>query len=89
VLISAVIDFSDVGMGDPACDLIIAWSLFKPHSRKIFRENLINIDDDTWQRGRGWALSIALIKLPYYKHTNPVLTSLARRMIENVLKEVH
>ncbi len=84
--LSAVIDFSDVGMGDPACDLIVAWSLFKPNSRRTFRENLANIDENAWQRGRGWALSIALIMLPYYKNTNPVLTLLARRMIENVLK---
>lgn len=83
--LSAVIDFSDVGIGDPACDLIIAWSLFGSHSRKIFRESLKNIDEDMWARGRGWALSIALIMLPYYKNSNPVLTSLARRMIENVL----
>ena len=34
------------------------------------------MDDDTWERGRGWALSIALIILPYYKHTNPVFVSL-------------
>lgn len=83
--LSAVIDFSDVGIGDPACDLIVAWSLLKPHSRRIFKENLENIDHDTWERGRGWALSIALIMLPYYKNSNPVLAILARRMIENVL----
>lgn len=82
--LSAVIDFSDVGIGDPACDLVIAWSLLRSRSRKIFREHLENIDDSTWERGRGWALSIALIMLPYYKNTNSALTSLARKMIENV-----
>jgi aminoglycoside phosphotransferase (APT) family kinase protein len=85
--LSGVIDFSDVGIGDPACDLVIAWGLLNSHSRKIFRENLENIDDNTWERGRGWALSIALIMLPYYMHTNLVLVSLATRMIENVLSE--
>jgi aminoglycoside phosphotransferase (APT) family kinase protein len=85
--LSAVIDFSDVGIGDPACDLVIAWSLFNACSRKIFRENLENMDDDTWQRGRGWALSIALIMLPYYMHTNPVLVTLSKRMIKNVLDD--
>ncbi|STX46921.1 aminoglycoside phosphotransferase [Legionella hackeliae] len=65
--------------------LVIAWSLLNAHSRKIFRSNLENIDDTTWQRGRGWALSIALIMLPYYKNTNPVLARLARRMIEHTL----
>lgn len=84
--LSAVIDFSDVGMGDPACDLIIAWSLLKPHSRKIFRENLENVDNDTWERGRGWALSIALIMLPYYKTTNQNLATLARHIIRNILE---
>lgn len=84
-LLSAVIDFSDVGIGDPACDLIIAWSLLNSHSRRTFRKNLDNIDNDTWERGRGWALSIALIMLPYYKNTNPTLATLARRMIANVL----
>lgn len=83
--LSAVIDFSDVGIGDPACDLIIAWSLLKSNSRRVFRESLENIDNNTWERGRGWALSIALIMLPYYKNTNPTLTVLARKMIENVL----
>ena len=83
--LTAVIDFSDLGIGDPACDLVIAWSLLNSHSRKIFREHLENIDDDTWERGRGWALSIALIMLPYYKNSNPTLATLARRMIEHVL----
>ena len=45
--LSGVIDFSDLGIGDPACDFVIAWSIFGPHSRKIFRENLENIDGDT------------------------------------------
>ena|SRR3990167_2299637 len=83
--LSAVIDFSDVGIGDPACDLVIAWSLLNANSRNVFKQHLQSIDENTWQRGRGWALSIALIMLPYYKHTNPVLAKLARRVIENVL----
>jgi aminoglycoside phosphotransferase (APT) family kinase protein len=83
--LSAVLDFTDVGMGDPACDLVIAWSLLNPNSRFIFRKKLEKIDDNTWERGKGWALSIASIMLPYYMHSNPVLVKLARRMIEQVL----
>lgn len=86
--LNAVIDFSDVGIGDPACDLIVAWSLLNSYSRKYFKENLDHIDEDTWERGRGWALSIALIMLPYYKNSNPILASLARKMIENVLCDI-
>ena len=79
--------FSDVGIGDPACDLVIAWSLLNVNSRSVFKQHLQDIDENTWQRGRGWALSIASIMLPYYKDTNPVLAELARRIIENVLSD--
>jgi aminoglycoside phosphotransferase (APT) family kinase protein len=85
--LNAVIDFSDVGIGDPACDLVIGWSLLNSHSRQKFKENLENIDGHTWERGKGWALSIAFIMLPYYKNSNPTLASLARRMIKNVLDD--
>lgn len=85
--LNAVIDFSDVGIGDPACDLVIAWSLLQSHSRRIFRKNLYGIDEDTWARGQGWALSIALIMLPYYKNSNLTLTTLARQIIKNVLSD--
>lgn len=87
--LSGVIDFSDVGMGDPACDLIIAWSLFNKISREIFRKNLKNSDENTWRRGKAWALSIALIMLPYYKNTNPILATLARRMIKNIMCDLY
>lgn len=85
--VSAVIDFSDVGVGDPAADLIVAWSLLNKNSRKIFRENLKNIDDITWKRGKGRALSIALIILPYYKNTNPILTAVAKNIIRQILND--
>ena len=83
--LSAIIDFSDLGVGDPACDLIVAWSLFNKSSRNVFKEHLHDIDEQTWQRGRGLALSIALIILPYYKHTNPGLVSVAKNMLKNVI----
>lgn len=83
--LAAVIDFSDLGVGDPACDLVIAWGLMNAKSRNIFRNHLIHMDNHTWMRGKGWALSIALIMLPYYKNSNPTLAQLARRMIEQIL----
>jgi aminoglycoside phosphotransferase (APT) family kinase protein len=82
--LSAVIDFSLVGLGDPACDLPIAWNLLPEHVRDLFRTTL-GIDDATWARGRGWALSIALIQLPYYRDTNPTLAASARHVIREVL----
>ena len=82
--LNAVIDFGGLGIGDPACDLMIAWSLFSGESRDVFRERL-NVDDATWARGRGQALSQAVIFIPYYLNTNPVGVGYARRMIEEIL----
>ena len=84
---SAVIDFALVGMGDPACDLIAAWSLFPRATREVFRAEL-TVDDATWARGRGWALSVALVALPYYRDTNPGFAALARHVLGEVLAEL-
>jgi aminoglycoside phosphotransferase (APT) family kinase protein len=62
--ISAVIDFGRLGVGDPACDLIVAWNFLSADARDVFRAAL-RVDDAVWARGRGWALSIGLIALPY------------------------
>ena len=53
--LSAVIDFGQLAIGDPACDLAIYWSFLSGESRKIFR-HILNLDNDTWDRGRGWVL---------------------------------
>ena len=53
--LAAVIDFGTCGVGDPACDLAIAWSLLTPDGRQAFRRRL-SVDEATWARGRGWAL---------------------------------
>jgi aminoglycoside phosphotransferase (APT) family kinase protein len=84
--LSAVIDFALVGMGDPACDLIGAWSLFPRAPREVFRAELA-VDDATWGRGRGWALSVALVALPYYRDTNPGFAAIARHVLREVLAE--
>ncbi len=84
--LSAVIDWGGVGVGDPACDLMPAWTLFSGASRDAFRAAL-DVDDATWARGRGWALSVGLIALPYYQQTNPALASIAHRGITEVLAD--
>jgi aminoglycoside phosphotransferase (APT) family kinase protein len=81
----AVIDFGGLGVGDPACDLIVAWNLLPAESREVFRAEL-RVDDASWARGRGWALSVALIGLPYYMDTNPDFVGHARHTIDEVLK---
>jgi aminoglycoside phosphotransferase (APT) family kinase protein len=84
--ISAVIDFGCLGVGDPACDLLVAWNFLTRETRQTFRRAL-SVDDATWQRGRGWALSVALIAYPYYLHTNPTLVASARRVLAALLAE--
>jgi aminoglycoside phosphotransferase (APT) family kinase protein len=81
--LTGVIDWGCLGVGDPACDLIVAWGLLSPEARNVFRAEL-RVDDGTWARGRGWALSIALIALPYYRETNPALAATARHLIREV-----
>ena len=81
-----IIDFGCAGVGDPACDLIVAWSVLSRVARASFRSEL-DLDDATWARGRGWALSIALIALPYYEGTNPAFADVARHLIREVLEE--
>lgn len=84
--LSAVIDFGCAGVGDPAVDLIVAWNLLPAGVRDIFRE-AVGADDAEWARGRGWALSISLIQLPYYWETNPVLAANSRHVIREILAE--
>jgi aminoglycoside phosphotransferase (APT) family kinase protein len=85
--LSAVIDFGCLGVGDPACDLIVAWNLFSTATRTVLRDALA-VDAATWARGRGWALSVALIQLPYYQRSNPVLAAMARYTIAEVLADI-
>jgi len=84
--INAVIDFGCLGIGDPACDLMVAWNLFSVKTREVFRKTL-SVDDATWTRGRGWALSVGLIALPYYAKTNLVLAKIAQYTIDEVLAD--
>jgi aminoglycoside phosphotransferase (APT) family kinase protein len=85
--ITGVIDWGMAGVGDPACDLMVAWKLHSAQARDAFRETLPT-DDATWERARGWVLSQAVAALSYYTpETNPVLCSEARSWLELVLSE--
>ncbi len=84
--LSAVIDFGCSGVGDPACDLTIAWTLFSGESREAFCAAL-PVDGATWARGRGWALWKGLITLAEHVDTNPLEAGKARRAINEVLAD--
>ncbi|MFJ7064826.1 aminoglycoside phosphotransferase family protein [Streptomyces sp. NPDC101115] len=84
--LSAVIDFGGLGTGDPACDMMAAWTLFTPGTRSLFRE-AARADDATWARGRGWALCWGIVTEHYYREKNPVLASVAHRSWSQALSE--
>lgn len=85
--LAAVIDFGGVGVGDPATDLMPAWSVFGPEGREAFRAAL-DPDEASWSRGRGIALHQAAMVIPYYVETNPGFITLSRRAIEQIIEEV-
>ena len=84
--LSAVIDFGGLNVGDPACDLQPAWNVFADDSRLRFRAEL-EVDDDSWLRGRGWALYQAVLALPYYWNTNPGMVRQASHALTQVLAD--
>jgi aminoglycoside phosphotransferase (APT) family kinase protein len=85
--IGAVIDFGSVGAGDPASDVIAAWSVFGRAGRATYRAAL-DVDDATWSRARGIALHQAAMIIPYYATTNPGFVTLAKRTVEEILADV-
>ena len=84
--LSAVIDFGTSAVGDPACDLVIAWTLFEGESREAFRAGL-PLDAATWARGRGWALWKALITLANPDGFDPPGQRASRAVLDQVLEE--
>ena len=80
--LSGVVDFGGLAVGDPASDVMAAWKTLRPEERDGFRAAL-SVDDATWARARGWALSQAVIALSSYTlETSPVLVREARRWLE-------
>ena len=84
--LAGVLDFGSSGVGDPACDIVIAWTLLTGESRDRFRAEL-DVDPGTWSRGRGWALWKALITLPEHLERGAPEAALPRRDIEQVLAD--
>ncbi|MDX8531264.1 aminoglycoside phosphotransferase family protein [Mesorhizobium sp. VK25A] len=83
--LSAVIDFGTSGVGDPSCDLAIAWTFFEGESREAFRTR-IAVDDPTWARGRGWALWKALITVAGHD-ANQAEAARQRQVINEVVAD--
>ncbi len=84
--LSAVIDFGQLAIGDPACDLTIAWTFFKEKDREVFQE-MLSLDAGTWARGLAWTLWKALVVAAGFTNPNNFESARAWRIIEEVLAD--
>ncbi|WP_431895222.1 aminoglycoside phosphotransferase family protein [Micromonospora haikouensis] len=83
--LAAIIDFGTCGVGDPSCDLAIAWTLLTAEGRRAFRERLA-VDDATWARGRGWALWKTLVSYANAPHGGAAAAT-SRRVLDEIFAE--
>lgn len=84
--LAAVIDWGGFGAGDPALDLICAWTVLEAPGRAAFRQRLA-VDDATWARGWAYAFSKAVMAAPYYRETNPSLREVMLRTLRRCLAD--
>jgi aminoglycoside phosphotransferase (APT) family kinase protein len=83
---AAVIDFGTMAVGDPACDLVMAWTFFKGESRKLFKQSL-NRDAEMWARARGWALWKVLYTLAFNYQKTPEQSVQSTNLFAEILKD--
>jgi aminoglycoside phosphotransferase (APT) family kinase protein len=84
---TGVIDWGMMGVGGPACDVMVAWKLHSLVARDAFRA-APPTDDATWERARGWVISQAVAALAYYTpENNPTLFHEVQSWLELVLSE--
>lgn len=82
--LSGVIDFGCSAVGDPACDTVMRWTLFRGRAREEFHRRL-EVDEATWARGRGWALWKGLIMIT---NKPPGQAEFARRVLDELIAGV-
>jgi aminoglycoside phosphotransferase (APT) family kinase protein len=84
--LAAVIDFGGLGVGDPACDMLPAWTLLTARTRDLFRAEA-DVDDATWTRGRGWGLYFGVGAVHVYRVTNPVLAAIGHHAMTEAVAD--
>ena len=75
-----------VRIGDPSCDLVIAWTFIDQAARGIFR-SAVTLDPTTWKRARGWAIWKAMITLVQLRDASPIEAEKQRWIIRDVLDD--
>lgn len=83
----AVIDFGTMGVGDPACDLKIAWTLFDQPARKLFKDHL-GYDSGMWDRAKGWALyNNSIYGLAFNENISPEGIKVCQKIAANIFED--
>jgi aminoglycoside phosphotransferase (APT) family kinase protein len=82
-MLSGIIDWGCAGVGDPACDAMLAWAL-PSDARRRYR-NLLDFDDATWARARGWVVEQTVFSIPYYAKTLPLAVDQAVTRLNEAL----
>ncbi|MDP9695626.1 UNVERIFIED_ORG: aminoglycoside phosphotransferase (APT) family kinase protein [Arthrobacter globiformis] len=83
--LAGVIDFGDVGAGDPAVDLAVGWLMFDAGARQRFIGAFgSSVDGCTWTRARGWALVLSTAMLSN-SDDNPTMFSVGDFGLRQVL----
>ena len=80
--LAAVLDFGSSGVGDPACDLVIAWTFLTGAAATASAPSSA-WPPAPWARGRGWALWKALITLVGHLENDSPDAALPRRDIRS------
>jgi aminoglycoside phosphotransferase (APT) family kinase protein len=83
----AAIDWSGLGVGDPASDLQVAWNFLSASARQVLKTQM-GIDDATWDRARARAFAQAAFQLPYYRDTFVPLANQAKNVFAEIQREM-
>jgi aminoglycoside phosphotransferase (APT) family kinase protein len=85
--IVGVVDWGTLSLGDPARDLLCAWTVLSSEGREAFRDRL-RPDPASWARGRAHAFSMAVMAIPYYRTSNARFREAMVRTLAEVLPEM-
>jgi aminoglycoside phosphotransferase (APT) family kinase protein len=81
-----VLDWGLAGVGDPAADIAVAWTLFEGDVRTVFKD-AVAVDEATWRGGPPWALIEGVLGLSYYRGSTDTLAHAGRRVTDAVLSD--
>ena len=80
-----VIDWGDLGVGDPATDLAAAWMLFPPEVHEDVWAAYGGLSEATGARARGWAIFFGTVLLDTDVGGEDTFGRIGRETLERVV----